>query len=159
MREAAFYGRTDEVRRLLAEGVDVTGKDTDALLLASKEGHKEVVRLLLGAGARVDLRVYGSTALSIACEGGHLEVADLLVKAGADLELGNPKPLVAARQGGHLELVRYLEKAESTSVKNKGMKDFLIELIQKKKADLECPVCLQTAEAPIFTCPEILRCT
>ena len=34
------------------------------------------------------------------------------------------------------------------------MVDFLIKSIQDKEAKLECPVCLVTAEAPIFMCPE-----
>ena len=95
------------------------------------------------------------TALSFACEGGYQEVAELLVKAGADLELGEPSPLSAAAQECHVELVRYLRRSVGAILKNEKMEDFLIELIQKKKADLECPVCLVTAKAPIFTCPEM----
>ena len=30
--------------------------------------------------------------------------------------------------------------------------DFLIKSIQEKEAKLECPVCLETAEIPIFMC-------
>ena len=32
--------------------------------------------------------------------------------------------------------------------------DFLIKSIKEKEAKLECPVCLVTAEAPIYMCPE-----
>ena len=35
------------------------------------------------------------------------------------------------------------------------MRDFLCKSIKEKEADLECPVCLETAEAPIFTCQEM----
>ena len=28
----------------------------------------------------------------------------------------------------------------------------VVERIQKKEADLECPVCLETAQVPIYTC-------
>ena len=32
--------------------------------------------------------------------------------------------------------------------------DFLIKSIKEKEAKLECPVCLVTAEAPIYMCPK-----
>ena len=32
--------------------------------------------------------------------------------------------------------------------------DFFIKSIQEKEDKLECPVCLVTAEAPIYMCPE-----
>ena len=35
------------------------------------------------------------------------------------------------------------------------MTDFLSKSIKEKEADLECPVCLETAEVPIFTCQEM----
>ena len=33
--------------------------------------------------------------------------------------------------------------------------EFLATLIKKKESDLECPVCLETAEVSIFMCPEM----
>ena len=33
--------------------------------------------------------------------------------------------------------------------------DFLSKSIEEKKKDLECPVCLETAEVPIYTCQEM----
>jgi len=35
---------------------------------------------------------------------------------------------------------------------NKGLVDFLTNTIEEKKKDLECPVCLETAETPIYKC-------
>ena len=35
------------------------------------------------------------------------------------------------------------------------MIDFLSKSIKEKEADLECPVCMETAEAPIFMCQEM----
>ena len=35
------------------------------------------------------------------------------------------------------------------------MTDFLSKAIKEKEADLECPVCWETAEVPIFTCQEM----
>ena len=35
------------------------------------------------------------------------------------------------------------------------MVDFLTKSIQEKESDLECPVCFETAEVPIYMCPEM----
>ena len=35
---------------------------------------------------------------------------------------------------------------------NARMLDFLSKSIKEKEADLECPVCMETAEIPIFMC-------
>ena len=35
---------------------------------------------------------------------------------------------------------------------NARMMDFLSKSIKEKEADLECPICMETAEIPIFMC-------
>ena len=52
---------------------------------AAGEGHVEVVRLLLSAGADMEkFSTYGDTPLIYAARGGHVEVERLLLSAGAD---------------------------------------------------------------------------
>ena len=59
-------------------------------MLASENGHVEVVRLLLEAGADKNLgNIIGSTALVLAAQPGREEVLRLLLEAGADTNLAD----------------------------------------------------------------------
>jgi len=63
-----------------------------ALMLASKNGHLDIVKTLVNAGAALNLQgnkggYGGNTALMYACRHGHLEVVKILVNAGTNLNL------------------------------------------------------------------------
>jgi glutaminase len=79
---AASQGDLDEVRALLAAGVDPGTADYDGrtpLHLAAAEGQVEVVRYLLAAGADPQpTDRWGGTPLSDCEAGGHAEIAALL---------------------------------------------------------------------------------
>jgi glutaminase len=79
---AASQGDLDEVRALLAAGVEPGTPDYDGrapLHLAAAEGQLEVVRYLLAAGAEPQpVDRWGGTPLSDAEAGGHTEIAALL---------------------------------------------------------------------------------
>jgi len=86
---AAKKGKLDEVKSLLAEGVDVDCSDAfscTGLFWASANNHKSVVEFLiekvanLNAGAGV-----GGTPLARAAYEGHVEVVQLLIAKGADV--------------------------------------------------------------------------
>ena len=116
----------DAVKRLLAkDGVDVNQARKEgpegwmagatALYHASRNGHKDVVRFLLQAGANVNqANKNGSTPLNIASENGHTEMVGLLLQAGADANQANKHgetPLNKAIENGRTEMVRFLLQA------------------------------------------------
>uniref|UniRef100_A0A8C7I7C5 Uncharacterized protein n=1 Tax=Oncorhynchus kisutch TaxID=8019 RepID=A0A8C7I7C5_ONCKI len=84
----------------------------NALHLAAKEGHEDLVEELLERGSAVDSATKkGNTALHIASLAGQKEVARLLLKRGADINAQSQNgftPLYMAAQENHLEVVRYL---------------------------------------------------
>jgi len=89
LMRAAGAGDASEVAKLLARGAQADAADaarSTALLVAAREGRREVVRLLLAAGADVDGRGGAMTPLAAAALRGHLQVAALLLRHGADVD-------------------------------------------------------------------------
>jgi cytohesin len=89
----AMCGRTDEVKELLAAGIDPDFAETGelvgsgtALHCAAEMGRPEIIAALLAAGARVDPRSdNGKTPLHLAAMNGHAEAVKALLAAGADV--------------------------------------------------------------------------
>lgn len=73
--------------QMLQQGFPPDSSDYDhrtGLMLAALRGHKEVVELLIAAGAPVDQKdAFGQTALSEACKNAQDGMIDLLKAAGA----------------------------------------------------------------------------
>lgn len=82
---AAFEGRLAVVERLLRAGADLNllaPNQSDALMLAARNGHIDVVRKLIEAGSVLDRKNdAGLTAEEWARSRGNTDIADLIAKA------------------------------------------------------------------------------
>ena len=96
LTKAAKKGDLPEVRRLIAEGADINAKDQDdyehgatALILASANGYREIVQLLLDKGANVNAKMSGIddgvTALMEASKGKDVKIVQALLDKGANV--------------------------------------------------------------------------
>jgi ankyrin repeat protein len=91
---AAFWGLLDIVKFLIVErsqDVNARGchKDATPLLIASREGHCEVARLLLEHGANTETRArigFDWNPLEQASKGGHVEPMRVLLEYGANVK-------------------------------------------------------------------------
>ena len=116
IHEAAEKGNINAVKKQLAAGVDVNEMmivGMSPLQIASGEGHREIVELLITEGADVKAKdsFIGRTALGHASMDGHKEIAELLITNGASVtamdNIGST-PLHSAAEGGHKEIVALL---------------------------------------------------
>lgn len=127
LSHAASRGTAEITELLIAtKRADLDSRDEDGvspLHYASRHGHIDPVRLLLGAGANPSITEnYGFTPLHEAAENGHAEVAHALLAAGADTGRGlarpfesypvNATPLDVARIRGHQTIVDLLDRRD-----------------------------------------------
>ena len=118
--EAAKNNDTNRINSILNKGkVDINAKNKDgetALMLASSEGHLEMVKLLVENGADY------TNALRLASREGHLEIVKLLIENGANINAKDndgETALMGASYNGHLEVVKYLiENGADVNIKD-----------------------------------------
>ena len=96
------------------------------LMIASQNGHKDTVDLLIDAKADVNVQNNnGATALYVASQNGHSEVVSILLKANADPSIAKSDsctPLMITSYNGHKDTVDLLieAKADVDVQKNDG---------------------------------------
>ena len=106
-----------QLEQLLQLNVNIDFRNEDgttALMVASNDGHHQVVELLLKEGADVNIQNNnGVTCLMVASNNGHHQVVELLLKEGADVNIQNNDgwtALMIASQNGHHQVVELLLK-------------------------------------------------
>jgi ankyrin repeat protein len=114
------YNAVARVKQLLADGAKPDIKDTEgwsALLVCCRngfEGHLEIVKLLLDAGADINQMDHGYTPLHYAANNGNIAIVRELLRRGAlHLSTNQPgsTPIGFASRHGHLDIVKELVKA------------------------------------------------
>ncbi|XP_048244847.1 uncharacterized protein LOC124124203 isoform X3 [Haliotis rufescens] len=115
---AVGNNRTNIVSALLRSGTN-NNINTQIFNSASKEGHTDIVKLLIEKGADVSAAGCGDTPLLCACRGGHTDIVKLLIEKGADVSAAAAAgytPLSCACRGGHTDIVKLLiEKGADVS--------------------------------------------
>lgn len=88
LREAAWANDVPRAAELIASGADVNAVDDtvqSAYLIATSEGHRELLELTLAHGADPDaLDSYRGTGVIRAAERGHADIVGRLLRAGTD---------------------------------------------------------------------------
>ena len=117
---SSMLGDLKDLRSLIKMGADINQSGEQhggtPLLIASQEGHLEVVKLLIESGGSVnEADNRGATPLWIASGAGHLEIVKLLIKSGGSVNQAENTngitPLYIASECGHLEVVKLLIKS------------------------------------------------
>ena len=93
---ASRNGRLDVVRLLLDHGANVHANDDQALRFAAYNGHLNVVRLLLDRGANIHAR--DDNALRSADDHCHQDIVRLLLSRGANIDVLSPDLQITYRK-------------------------------------------------------------
>lgn len=111
--EAVENNKLKNVMRLLQGRADPNSagpsESESVLQLAVQQGHVEMARILLDAGANIN--AVRTNPLCRAAELGHYEVVELLLRRGADTECGDIRSktaLLYAAEAGHRQIVHLL---------------------------------------------------
>jgi ankyrin repeat protein len=112
LAQAVANDRVEEVRRLLARGMDpdsVDARGDTMLCVAARNGSRASAQALLRAKAHPDRpNRFGDTPLMLAALKGDLETVRALVAGGAAVNRPGWTPLIYAATGGHDPIVDYL---------------------------------------------------
>jgi len=112
LAHAVENDRVDEVKRLLARGMDPDSVDAQGepmLCIAARSGSARAAQALLAAKAHPNVaNRFGDTPLMLAALKGDLEIVRILQAGGAAINRQGWTPLIYAATGGHDDVVTFL---------------------------------------------------
>ncbi|HDQ25959.1 MAG TPA: hypothetical protein ENN43_04355 [bacterium] len=117
------------IKKLIGRKPDVSAiddKEDTPLIIAAYKGHRDIVELLLKAGAGVDeTDKYGNTVLIEATRMGHADIVRELIHQGADIDAKDRdgyNAFMYAAAYGHIDVVREMikEGADINAVDKEG---------------------------------------
>ncbi|CAM9645025.1 unnamed protein product [Ectocarpus fasciculatus] len=125
---ASDKGSSEAALSLVKHGADLHRfgcARTSALCLAARSGHISIVKTLLAAGARVNLRpAYSYTpALSFACERGHADVVTSLIQYGAKVDATDSDGCTALFSASQENNVAVIDKLVAAGASVNGIVD------------------------------------
>jgi len=104
-----------------------------AINLAAKNGHTEVVKMLVNESkvrrnTSINLHVNTCAPLRVACQNGHAEIARLLIEAGCDPTLLKNDCLNKAAANGHREVVELLLEYSNVHPSDQGYECIILAM-------------------------------
>ena len=106
----AIDGNAEMFKVLIENGAEIDGPDgrwgSSPLLFAAQKGWKEIVEILLHAGADVNFKSKsGHDAIYFATDGDHTDIVKLLIEFGIDID---PKNIYYASATDHIDMIELL---------------------------------------------------
>lgn len=126
---AVFYNQQEIILELIKHDVDVKAKtktERNALMLASYNGHCDLIRLLVEHLGLEERDGRGKTAFMIAVQRNQWQAASVLLELGANIEakdLRSMTSLCSACRSGNVEAAKFL--LEHGAHHHRGDRDFL----------------------------------
>lgn len=119
----------DIVKELLAHGADPDSTDGEFPLIISAiiDGHFEIFKLLVDAGANTQHKILGQSLFYVACTKRNSQIVELFVNMGVNLN-----EIVSIDDGHHTALVAMLHNTHFTYFEKKK----LLQLFIEHKVDL-----------------------
>lgn len=114
---AADLGFDEIVKMLILRGAPLEAKDKNghtALSICAKNGHLTTLKILINAGANVNVEPQGRSVLMHVVEKNNMLISQLLIAAGADLNYSDAEgdtALKIARRNGYFDLDLMLVQA------------------------------------------------
>ena len=123
---ASQTGDVEQVESLLSDSVHSQQEIVDALLLTSRNGHNNIVKLIIQRCGHVNSTDdNGQSALIVSSQHGHSEVVKTLIEHGAQVDMQDKNgmtSLMFASQNGHNDIVKIIlnQKSQVTLLNREG---------------------------------------